>query len=143
MSDDRRAVTVERVRTGVYRATNATGDQLTFGSGDEAGFTPVELLLAAIGGCSAIDVDMVTSRRAEPDRFSVAVDATKVRDEEGSRLEDVQVRFDLRFPDDEDGRRAADRVPNAVRASQERDCTVSRTVVRATPVGFEILPTED
>ncbi len=41
------------------------------GEGDGADFTPVELLLAAIAGCSAIDVDYLTARRAEPDAFEV------------------------------------------------------------------------
>ena len=66
MSDDdardHRRVTLERLDTGVYRATNPRGATLDFGSKHEQGFSPVELLLAAIGGCSAVDVDMVTGR---------------------------------------------------------------------------------
>jgi hypothetical protein len=37
--------------------------------------TPVDLLLAAIGACTAIDVDILTSRRSEPEVFTVDVDA--------------------------------------------------------------------
>ncbi|WP_406081131.1 OsmC family protein [Micromonospora sp. NBC_00858] len=49
-------------------------------------FTPVELLLAAIGGCTAIDVDHITRRRAEPTQLSVVVSGDKIRDETGGRL---------------------------------------------------------
>lgn len=139
MADDtHRRVTLERVETGVYRARNAAGAELVFGSFVEDGFTPVELLLAAIGGCSAVDVDLVTGRRAEPDRFEVTIEADKVRDEVGSILEHVRMTFQVTFPDGPDGDRARDLLPRAVRASHDRTCTVSRTVEAATPVEVHV-----
>jgi putative redox protein len=135
---DHRRVTLERLETGVYRATNPRGAQLTFGSMDETGFSPVELLLAALGGCSAVDVDLVTGRRAEPDRFEVEVEAEKIRDDVGNILRDVQMTFRVTFPDGPDGDKARDMLPRAVRASHERTCTVSRTVEAGTPVSVEI-----
>jgi hypothetical protein len=49
-----RSVTVERTATGHFTATNPRGGTISFGtSSDPHGgtdFTPVELLLAAIGG---------------------------------------------------------------------------------------------
>ena len=82
----RRDVTVERIANGVFTVTSSRGGLLRFGAGSGTDFTPAELLLAAIGGCTAIDVDILTSRRAEPKRFEVRVDAEKVRDADGSRL---------------------------------------------------------
>ena len=61
---DRRHVSLTRLDTGVYRATNARGDTLDFGSRIEEGFTPVELLMAALGGCSAVDVDVDENKRS-------------------------------------------------------------------------------
>jgi putative redox protein len=133
-----RTVTVRRIETGVYRAINERGDELTFGSVEEAGFTPVELLLAAIGGCSAVDVDVVTERRAVPDRFEVVVEADKVRDEVGNILRDIQMTFRITFPDGDAGDQARALVPRAVKASHERACTVSRTVEAGTPVSVRI-----
>src|SRR5215472_1812032 len=75
-----REVTVERIANGRFRAINDRGGQITFGAGDGTDFTPVELLLAAVGGCTAIDVDTLTSRRAEPEAFKIVVEASKVRD---------------------------------------------------------------
>lgn len=134
VDDGHRHVTIRRLDTGVYRAINASGRELRFGSMDESGFSPVELLLTAIAGCSAVDVDVVTGRRAEPEHFEVTVEATKVSDEDGNRLEDIRMTFRLAFPDDEAGERAWARVPGAVRASHDRTCTVTRTVEAGTPV---------
>lgn len=140
MADDgHRRVTLERLETGVYRATNPRGAELVFGSRHESGFSPVELLLAAIGGCSAVDVDVVTGRHAEPDRFDVVVEAEKERDDAGGNvLRDVRMTFRVSFPDGEAGDRARDLLPRAVRTSHDRGCTVSRTVEAATPVAVEI-----
>jgi hypothetical protein len=60
----RRTVTVERIAWGVFTATSTGGGQLSFGTGGDTGFTPAELLLAAIAGCTTIDVGILTSRRA-------------------------------------------------------------------------------
>ncbi len=134
----RRSVSLERLETGVYRATNPDGVALTFGSMAEDAFSPVELLLAAIAGCSAVDVDLVTTRRATPERFAVEVAADNVRDATGNRLEDIEMTFRVTFPDGADGDRARDRLPAAVRTSHERSCTVSRTIEAGTPVSVRI-----
>jgi putative redox protein len=136
--DDHRQVTLERVDTGVYRATNPRGAQITFGSMAEDGFSPVELLLAAIGGCSAVDVDVVTGRRAEPDRFEVVVEAEKIRDDVGNILRDIRMTYRITFPDGPDGDKARDMVPRAAKASHDRTCTVSRTIEAGTPVTVHI-----
>ena len=94
-----RFITVSRQPDGVFTAGNVRGGRLTVGDGTGETFTPTELLLAAIGTCTAIDVGTLTSRRAEPDAFEVQVDAEKVRDEGGNRLEDLVVTFQVAFPD--------------------------------------------
>ncbi|WP_203567515.1 OsmC family protein [Aestuariimicrobium ganziense] len=135
----RRQVSVTRRETGRYTATNSRGGTLDFGSGQDEEFTPVELLLAAIGGCSAVDVDIVTARRAEADQFEVTISGAKVTDESGGvRLDDVVVDFTVRFDDDEEGRRAASMVERLVKLSRDKDCTVSRTVEHATDVEFRL-----
>ncbi len=132
-------VSLVRRSEGHYNATNARGGQIRFGAGKDAEFTPVELLLAAIGGCSSIDVDTVTSRRGEPTQFTVSVSGTKRSDEEGrASLGDVAVDFQLSFPDTEEGREAAGLVNRVVTMSRDKNCTVSRTVEAQTPVAFSI-----
>jgi putative redox protein len=138
MTTQHRKVTIERTPDGGHTVTNARGGRLTFTSGDGAAFTPVELLLAAIGGCTALDVAAVTSRRAEPEDFRVEVNANKVRDESGNRLTDIEVTFHVTFPDTPAGDAAREILPEIVKRSHDRLCTVSRTVELGTPVASVI-----
>src|ERR1022692_4210092 len=133
-----RTTTVERTAPGKFTAVNSRGGRITFGTGDGTDFTPTELLLAAIGGCTAIDVDILTSRRAEPEEFEVRVDAEKVRDQDGNRLADVEVTFQITFPGTEQGDAARALLPDAVKKSHDRLCTVGRTVEIGTPVATRI-----
>jgi uncharacterized OsmC-like protein len=133
-----RNVTVERVTSGMLTVTNNRGGQIVLGTGGGADFTPTELLLAAIGGCTAIDINILTSRRAEPEAFAVQVDAEKVRDADGNRLADVEVTFQITFPGTEQGDAARALLPDAVKKSHDRLCTVGRTVEIGTPVATRI-----
>src|SRR5689334_6570966 len=133
-----RTVTVERITRCVFTVTNTRGGQLRFGTGGDTDFTPTELLLAAIAGCTAIDVDILTSRRAEPDRFEVRAGADKVRDAEGNRLTGIVVTFQLAFPGGEDGDQARAILPDAVKKAHDRLCTVGRTVETGTPITTKI-----
>jgi uncharacterized OsmC-like protein len=135
MGDDTlRSVQFERTANSEYQVRNIRGGTLSVGSGQDADFTPVELLLAALGTCSAIDVDIVTSRRAEPTEFTAVVRGDKIRDEEGNRMENLAVEFTIRFPEGEAGDKAREALPRAVKMSHDRLCTVSRTVELGTPV---------
>jgi uncharacterized OsmC-like protein len=133
-----RSVTVERTANGRFTVTNTRGGRIDFGTGDGTDFTPTELLLAAIGGCTAIDVDILTSRRAEPQDFEVLVDADKVRDAAGNHLADVTVTFRIAFPATEQGEKAREILPDAVQKSHDRLCTVGRTVEIGAPIAVRI-----
>ncbi len=137
-SSQRRNVTVERVRPGRFAAANSCGGRIAFGTGGDADFTPTELLLAAIAGCTAIDVDIVTSRRAEPEQFLVDIDAEKVRDASGSRLTGIEVTFRISFPRTEGGDAARAILPDIVQKSHDKLCTVGRTVEIRTPIATRI-----
>jgi uncharacterized OsmC-like protein len=135
-----RALRVERTELGRFTAVNERGGRILFGTGadDRDEFTPIELLLAAIAGCTALDVDALSSRRAEPDSFVADVHANKVRDEHGNRLTDIEVTFHVAFPEGPDGDRARETLPGAVKVSHDRLCTVSRTVEVGTPIASHI-----
>jgi putative redox protein len=132
------SVTVERIANGMFTAANGRGGQIAVGTGGSADFTPTELLLAAVGGCTAIDVDIVTSRRAEPETFEVQVDADKVREPSGNRLTDIEVIFRITFPGGEQGGAARAVLPDIVQKSHDRLCTVSRTIEIGTPITTRI-----
>ncbi|MGH3729588.1 MAG: OsmC family protein [Micromonosporaceae bacterium] len=138
MADTLRTVDMHRTGAGRYLVRNARGGTMTIGTGSDD-FTPVELLLAAIGGCGAIDVDVVTSRRAEPTAFSVRVTGDKIRDDTGNRLENLAVEFTVAYPEGEAGDAAREILPRTVQMSHDRLCTVSRTVEAGTPVAIDIV----
>ena len=141
MSDDSiRSVDIERTSVGQFVARNVRGGSIPVGTGGDGSFTPVELLLAAIGGCTAIDVDVITSRRAEPSEFTVAVTGDKIRDETGgNRMDNLRVEFTVTFPDGPEGDAARQMLPRSVQMSHDRLCTVSRTVELGTPVSATIV----
>jgi putative redox protein len=131
---------IELIRTAAtrYTARNAAGVEIEFGRGEDL-LSPVELLLAAIAGCSAIDVDLATSRSAEPTEFRVGATGRKIIEEDGAnRLEDLNLSFNISFPDDADGRKAASMVERLVALSHDKYCTVSRTVEHGTAVGHDV-----
>ena len=141
MTDDTlRSVEIERTGGERYVARNVRGGSITMGTGGDESFTPVELLLAAIGGCTAVDVDLITSRRAEPTEFVVKVTGDKIRDDAGgNRMANLRVEFAVTFPEGAAGDAAREAVPRSVRMSHDRLCTVARTVELGTPVSTEIV----
>jgi putative redox protein len=139
MNDDTtRTVRLTRLGHGRYEAVNVRGGTIELSTDREQTFTPVELFLASIAGCSAIDVDFITSKRAEPVRFEVSMTANKVRDEHGNHLVNLAMSFEVEFPDDDGGRAAANVLPEAIARTHDRLCTVSRTVEIGTPVAVSI-----
>lgn len=132
--------TVELTRTGPsrYTATNTRGTMLSIGDGSTDDFTPVELLLVALAGCTALTIDPVVSRRAEPLRLDVHTRAEKVRDDLGSHLVDLLMRFDVELPEGEAGDRARAVLPDAIHQAETRLCTVSRTLAIGAVADVEI-----
>jgi putative redox protein len=137
MTDDTlRQLDLTQIGAGRYKAVNRRGGVLPIGSGDDPDFTPVELLLAALAGCTAIDVGAITGKRATPESFDVHVDGHKVRDDDGSHLVDLSVTLSIVFPEGEDGDRAREVLPRAIRQSGERICTVGRTLQLGTTIDY-------
>lgn len=131
-----RRVDLTRIGPTRYKATNARGGVLPIGSGDDPDFTPVELLLAALAGCGAIDLELITGKRAESVVFDAVATGHKVRDEQGSHLVGLSVTFDVAFPEGEAGDRARAVVPRTLQQIQDRLCTVGRTVALGEPTAY-------
>jgi putative redox protein len=137
-SENVRSVELTKIGERRFKATNARGGETYFGTGGEdPDFTPVEMLLAAIAGCSAIDVDLIAGKRAAAEGFRVVASGEKVRDENGNHLVDLRVTFDVTFPEGEAGDAARAVMPRAIAQSRDRLCTVSRTVALGEPIEFD------
>ncbi len=132
----RRRIDLTKIGEGRYKATNARGGVVAIGSGGDPDFTPVELLLAAIAGCSGIDVDLITGKRARATSFEVTAEGDKIRDDQGNRLVGLRLTFDVQFPEGEHGDRAREALPRAIAQSRDRLCTVGRTVQVGGPIEY-------
>lgn len=117
------SVTVRRVGEGRFVAQTDSGATVEVG-GD--GFSPVELLEAAVAACAAMTAEQLITRRTGAD-FTVF--ATGV--EGPHELRSVDVAFDLPATEP-----LATVVPRAV----ARECTVSRTVEHGAPVAVRLDP---
>jgi uncharacterized OsmC-like protein len=134
-----RSVELTKIGAGRFKATNPRGGETYFGhGGEDPDFTPVEMLLAAIAGCSALDVEAITGKRETADTFRVEASGDKVRDEHGNHLVNLTLAFEVRFPEGEAGEAAREVLPSAVERSRDRLCAVSRTVQLPTPVDYRL-----
>jgi putative redox protein len=132
-----RSVDLVRIGEGRYKAINRRGGVVPIGSGDDPDFSPVELLLAAVAGCSALDVEHVTGKRAPTTGLGVRVEGHKVRDEQGNRLVDLRVSFDITFPEGDGGDRAREVLPRTLAQVRDRLCTVSRTIQVGATIAYD------
>ncbi|MEW9533508.1 OsmC family protein [Microbispora sp. NPDC049125] len=120
------SVRVERTDDG-FVARNDRGAEIAMGSGDGL-FSPVELLLAAVGGCNLVTVETLTDQRGHRlVRLAVDVSAEK---ESPTLLKSVTVAYDVELPSEE-SREVFEAVAERV---HERHCTVSRSLARGTEV---------
>ncbi len=139
MSDETyRSIELTKIGDARFKATNARGGETFMGTGGlDPDFTPVELLLAALAGCSAADVDLITAKRATSTRFEVTAAGDKVRDESGNHMSGLRLTFDVVFPDGPEGDAAREFLPRAIEMSRDRLCAVSRTVQLGADVTYE------
>lgn len=137
--DALRSIELTRIGPARFKATNDRGGETFLGvGGDDPDFTPVELLLAAIAGCSALDVEAITHKRASSTTFAVHAEGEKVRDADGNHLAGLRVSFDIAFPEGPEGDAAGERVQAAIEMSRDRLCTVSRTVQLGENVVYDV-----
>ncbi len=144
MSDETlRSIGLTQIGDARFKATNARGGETFIGiGGEDPDFTPVELLLAAIGSCSALDVEAITKKRAASTGFEVSAEGHKVRDENGNHLTGIRITFDVSFPDGPGGDAAREVLPSAMAMSRDRLCTVSRTVQLGADVTYDVADPE-
>ncbi len=59
-----------------------------------------------------------------------------MRDDGGNHLTNLQVTFDITWPEGEDGDKAREVLPRTLAQVRDRLCTVSRTVALGEPVEY-------
>ncbi|HEY3010421.1 MAG TPA: OsmC family protein [Micromonosporaceae bacterium] len=129
--------TVNVVRTdGAFEATNDRGARVAIGSSDQDGvFSPVELLLAALGGCEIVSVEPLTAKRGQRlVRLAIRVDAEKVAP---TKLGPITTAYDVELPPGDE--KAAEVFVAVARRVHERYCTVGRALREHTET-IQVLP---
>ena len=109
--------------------TNKHGSELLVDINGERGLSPLELLLAALGACSAVDFALLMRKQRDPvEPLHLEVDG----DKEDQRMQWLRVTYHV-HEDADEGKveRSRSRVANDL-------CTVSRTLVSGTPVDHVI-----
>jgi putative redox protein len=130
------SVRVERTDDGGFAARNDRGAQVAIGGSDEDGvFSPVELLLAALGGCELVTVEPLTADRGHRlVRLAATVDAEKIAP---TRLGTITVTYDVELPPGDDD--AAKVFADVAHRVHENHCTVGRALREVTPTE-QVLP---
>ncbi len=127
-------VSVERTDNG-FIARNGRGGEIAFGTGgDDTDFTPVELLLAALGGCNIVTVEPLTAKRGHRlTRLAATIESEKIST---NTLGTVVMTYDVEFPP---GDTEAEGIYRAVAERvHERMCTVTTALISETPVELHI-----
>ena len=133
---DHRSIELTKVGEHLFKATNGRGGVVTVGVSEGVDFSPVELLLAGLAACGALDLDFITGRRAPFETFAARSEGDVIRDQHGNHVVNLQVSFDVTFPDGEGGDAARAVVPATLDRIRDRLCTVGRTVQLGAPVQY-------
>ncbi len=130
-------IQIERLNNAVHlRATNEDGATLEMdGSpavgGENKGFRPMQMLLAALGGCSTIDIVSILKKQRQPvDDIAITVEGEREQGVEPSLFRDIHVHFTLKGNLDED------KVRKAVDLSMEKYCSVAKTLEKTATITY-------
>lgn len=105
--------------------------------GTNQGMRPMQLLLAAMGGCSTIDIINILKKQKQPLRdIKITVTGEREKDVIPSLFEEVHTHFRLYGDLDQN------KVERAVSLSVEKYCSVAKTLSYKAKIthSFEILP---
>tara|TARA_R100000664_G_C2716267_1_gene111273 strand:- start:131 stop:511 length:381 start_codon:yes stop_codon:yes gene_type:complete len=101
--------------------------------GMEGGISPMQLLLAGIGGCSAIDViSILEKQKQELTNLTVEVNADKVKLKEGySEFKKIHLQFKL------SGDLDTKKVERALNLSINKYCSVSKALEKGSEISYD------
>jgi putative redox protein len=127
-------VTTERTEDG-FIARNNRGAEVSFGiGGEDSAFTPVELMLAALGGCNIVTVEPLTTKRGHRlVRLAATMEAEKIKP---NRLGTITLTYDVELPPNDPA--AAQIFRDVAHRVHERACTVSTALENPTTIELRL-----
>lgn len=122
------SVTLEKVGPCAFNVTDARGHSVILDGpeklgGTDAGFRPMEMFLASLASCSAVDVVMILTQQKQP----LANLKIFVHGERADAIPAVFTKIHLRFV--AYGAVAENKLERAVRLSTEKYCSVAKMLV--------------
>jgi len=135
-------IELERIDDGYHMAaTNERGnivhmDNTVDGGGKGAGFGPMQMLLAGLGGCSSIDVISILKKQRQPlEDIKVTVTGEREPNATPSLYQTAHAHFKLY------GNIDHDKAEKAVALSMEKYCSVVKTLEKTAKVtySFEVM----
>jgi putative redox protein len=101
--------------------------------GHNTGFRPMQMLLAAVGGCSAIDVILILKKQKQAiDSFEVEVEGEKEKVEDHSIWKNIVLHFKIK------GQVELEKAERAVKLSMEKYCSVSKTLEPTAKITYKV-----
>lgn len=119
-----------------FIARNEKGQTLSMDGVQEhaKGLRPMQLLLAALGGCSGIDiVSILEKQHYKPTDITITVNGTREQDVIPSLFKEIFVTFSI------EGDIPHDKVLRAVQLSLEKYCSVAKTLEPTAVIWSEIV----
>ncbi|TAF65209.1 MAG: OsmC family peroxiredoxin [Cytophagales bacterium] len=123
----------------LMEARNENGNTLQMDStiangGSEQGFRPMQMLLAALGGCSAIDViHILKKQHADLEDIRIEVEGMREEGATPSLFKDIHLRFYVK------GGLSKEKAQRAVELSMEKYCSVAKTLEPTAKISYEVV----
>lgn len=101
--------------------------------GHGKGMRPMQLLLVAVGGCSAIDVILILKKQKQIiESFEIEVEGEKEKIEGYSLFRNVTLHFKIK------GQVDLDKAERAVKLSIDKYCSVSKTLEPTAKITYKV-----
>jgi putative redox protein len=123
----------------LMEASNGTGNTLRMDAsesigGHHQGFRPMEMLLAAVGGCSSIDViNILKKQKQSIDSFAVSVEAEREKVEQHTEFRKIRLVFKI------DGEVKAENALKAIQLSYDKYCSVSKILEHTAEISSKLI----
>lgn len=127
-------ITIDQLKDTHMEAANEEGglirmDGSTSIGGLEGGFSPMQLLLAGVGGCSAVDIiGILNKQRQDLQDLTVEVEGDRQSKEEYSEFISIHIKFIFT------GNLEESKVERAINLSLDKYCSVSKTLEKASEI---------
>lgn len=127
----------------LMEATDSSGNKVLMDAGPSIGgkgkgASPMQMLLMALGGCSAIDIILILKKqRQEVDDLQISVEGEREDVKDGAALfEKIEVKFMLK------GKIDKDKAERAVQLSMDKYCSVAKTLEKSASITYTVTVNE-